>query len=205
MIYFLLCITAAVLIAISIVFYYQRNRENKQRLIRDRPRIQPSKTTSTFVTKPIASNSNADAAGGADISGHWHMANQKSAILVVDDQPAIRMMLTELFTSHGIEVYEANNGTVALELFEKHKLHCVLLDLRMPDTDGIEVLREIRKLSAEVPVILITAYADPEKMEDAEKLGISKCITKPFDIMELKEEVLRLLKQYAKQSDGEAS
>jgi CheY-like chemotaxis protein len=204
LIYFLLLIIAAVLTAISIVFYYQHKREKKQRLIKDRPRVQPSKTTSTIATKQIASISNADASGPA-ISVHTHMANQKRAILVVDDQLAIRMMLTELFTSQGIEVYEASNGSIALEQFEKHKLHCVLLDLRMPDIDGVEVLREIRNLSAEVPVILITAYADPEKMEAAEMLGISRCITKPFDIMELKEEVLRLLEQYCKQVEGEAS
>lgn len=71
----------------------------------------------------------------------------------------------------------------------------------MTDMDGIEVLRGIRELSLEVPVILITAYADPFKMDEIEKIGISKYFTKPFAIAELKEEVLGLFEQRYSQAD----
>jgi CheY-like chemotaxis protein len=201
--YIPLLIIAALLVASLIVFYFQLKKKKKQ-LIADRSRIQPSKTASTITTRQTELQPYV-VAGAASINEHNQTADIQRAILIVDDQLAIRMMLSELFFSLSMQVYEANNGRTALELFEKHKVHCVLLDLRMPDTDGIDVLREIRKLSAEVPVILITAYADPEKMEDAESLGISKCFTKPFDIIELKEEVVRLQAQYVSQTDGEAS
>lgn len=117
----------------------------------------------------------------------------QAEILVIDDQPAIRMLIAELFKSTGAVVHQAANGCMALELFENHPIDCVLLDLKMPDMGGIDVLKGIRKRSQDVPVILITAYAEPEITEEAYRLGISKLMSKPFDINELRAVVLEIL------------
>lgn len=114
-------------------------------------------------------------------------------ILVVDDQQPIRMLLTELFLGAGCDVYEAKNGHIALDLFEANRVDCILLDLKMPDMDGLEVLRSIRKINSAVPVILISAYVEPAIVDEASKLGIDKRLSKPFDIEELRDEVLRLV------------
>ncbi|OMF38473.1 hypothetical protein BK133_01925 [Paenibacillus sp. FSL H8-0548] len=121
------------------------------------------------------------------------MREKNYTILVVDDNTSLRSMLNELFTSLGFNVFEAANGAQALELFQQEMPNCVLLDLKMPDRDGIEILRDLRELSQAVPVILITGYADPAQLEEAEKLGISDCFMKPFDIIELQEEVIHLV------------
>jgi CheY-like chemotaxis protein len=119
-----------------------------------------------------------------------------AGILIVDDQLSIRMLLSELFRAEGADVYLAEHGIAALEHLNNNDIDCVLLDLKLPEMDGIEVLRAIREKSQAVPVILVTAYAEPAKIEEAVRLGVTKFLIKPFDIDELKEEVLRVLQQH---------
>ncbi|WP_139999117.1 response regulator [Paenibacillus paridis] len=184
MTYFFILFAAALLVAVSFVYYHQRKIEKKPEPIKEPSKIVPSNMASILSTQQLPAERPSFAERGP-------LTDKK--ILVVDDQPSIRLMLKELFASQGVEVFEAENGDAALKLIGKHTLNCVLLDLKMPDIDGIDVLREIRKQSQAVPVVLITAYAEPSKMEEALKLGISHCFTKPFDIIELKEEVLLLM------------
>ncbi|EXX87740.1 hypothetical protein BG53_03485 [Paenibacillus darwinianus] len=116
-------------------------------------------------------------------------------ILIVDDQPAIRMLLAELFQAAGLIVHEASNGRAAIETFRSEPVDFVLLDLKMPDMDGIAALRVIRTMSEHVEAVMISAYGDSEKIEAARKLGVRQFFTKPFDIEKLRDYVLRQLNE----------
>jgi CheY-like chemotaxis protein len=116
-------------------------------------------------------------------------------ILIVDDQPAIRMLLAEVFHTAGLQVYEASNGRAAIEMFRAQSIDFVLIDLKMPDMDGIEALKVIRSIDADVEAVMISAYGDAEKIEAARRLGVHKFFTKPFDIEKLRDYVLNQLEQ----------
>jgi CheY-like chemotaxis protein len=116
-------------------------------------------------------------------------------ILIVDDQPAIRMLLAEVFHTAGFQVYEASNGSSAIETFRDNSIDFVLIDLKMPDMDGIEALKVIRSLDADVEAVMISAYGDAEKIEAARRLGVHKFFTKPFDIEKLRDYVMNQLEQ----------
>ncbi|MGO4544771.1 response regulator [Paenibacillus sp. 2TAB23] len=186
--YFLILIAAALLVAVSFVFYQQRKIEKEHRDSKNRSAPQtfaPTVSMSTPLKKPKA-------VVDSEKKEH-HMKDGHSVnLLIVDDQYPIRLMLSELFTASGMRVFEAETGVVALEICSTESIDCILLDLKLPDMDGIEILQGIRAIASEVPVVLISAYASPEKLEDAVALGISHCFTKPFDIIELKNVVLQL-------------
>jgi len=196
LIYFFVLIAAALIIALSSLFFNQRKiQKEKQRPPLRKP-IMPSATVTSISSNRIVESDQPQLASSPKTtSSNPLLLGLNYKILVVDDQPAIRMMLTELFQGPGIKVFEADKGSTALDIFETQKPNCVLLDLKMPEIDGIDILRVIRKQSPKVPVILITAYADPIKMEEAHALGITQCFTKPFDIIELKAFVLGILEQ----------
>lgn len=114
-------------------------------------------------------------------------------LLIVDDQPGIRLLLEEIFKPTGIMTALASNGKEALEIVQKHNPDCILLDMKMPGMNGVEVLREIRTLSPDAIVMMMTAYSEIELLEDANKLGIDQHFTKPFDIFEVRDSVLKRL------------
>ncbi|PIC85191.1 two-component system response regulator [Sporosarcina sp. P20a] len=114
-------------------------------------------------------------------------------LLIVDDQPGIRLLLEEIFKPTGIMTALASNGKEALEIVRKQNPDCVLLDMKMPGMNGVEVLREIRTISPEAIVMMMTAYSEIELLNDADKLGIDQHFTKPFDIFEVRDSVLRRL------------
>ena len=118
-----------------------------------------------------------------------------SSILIVDDQDGIRLLLNEVFQSEGLITYTASNGAEALQIFKEKQIDCVLLDVKMPGMDGIEILNEIRKTNEYIPVYMMTAYGEQELIDSAIKLNIEKFFTKPFNIFEVRDSVLNLLKQ----------
>jgi len=120
-------------------------------------------------------------------------ARGEHVILIVDDQAAIRMLLREVFELEGFQVYEAPHGRTAIEQAKRYSPDFVLLDLKMPDMDGIEVLRAIRQFAPDVHVAMITAYGDPDKLEAARSLGMLASFTKPFDIEILRKFVSQTL------------
>ncbi|MFC7365736.1 MULTISPECIES: response regulator [Bhargavaea] len=110
-------------------------------------------------------------------------------ILIVDDQNGIRLLLEEVFKRDGFETCVAKNGYEAIERFKETPPDCVLLDMKMPGMDGIEVLREFKSQRPDVPVFMMTAYGEQEQIDAAKALGAEKYFTKPFDIHELRSEV----------------
>ncbi len=104
------------------------------------------------------------------------------SILIVDDEPSIVQSLSGLLTDEGFEVITANNGYEALKIIEAEAPDLVLLDIWMPGIDGIETLKEIKKNSASLPVIIITGHGNVETAVKATKLGAFDLIEKPLNI-----------------------
>ncbi len=105
-------------------------------------------------------------------------------IIVIDDEPLIRWSLRETLKKEGFSVIEAKDGKSALSHFspEHDGVSGILLDYKLPDTDGIQLLREIRKTHPNTPVLMMTAYGTPEVAEEAEKLNVAALVEKPFDV-----------------------
>jgi two-component system nitrogen regulation response regulator NtrX len=103
-------------------------------------------------------------------------------ILIVDDEPTILQSLSGLLNDEGFEVITANNGYEALKVIDAEAPDLVLLDVWMPGIDGIETLKEIKKNTAALPVIIITGHGNVETAVKATKLGAFDLIEKPLNI-----------------------
>ena len=117
---------------------------------------------------------------------------QSATILVVDDEALIRWSLSERLKSDGYHVVEAETGAAALERL-RDGVDLVLLDYRLPDTDGLTVLREIKKADPDVLVILLTSFVSVETAVEAMKLGAFHYANKPFNLDEVSATVSRAL------------
>jgi len=107
-------------------------------------------------------------------------------ILIIDDEKAIRWSLGEALTNIEYEVAEAANGAAGVKKFEEDPADCVILDLKLPDIDGIKVLKKIRGIDEDVPVIMMTAYGEVETAVEAIKGGAYDFIQKPFQLEKMK-------------------
>ncbi len=103
-------------------------------------------------------------------------------ILVVDDEAEIRSLLAAVLQSKGYEVVTAADGAAALQAVPRERPAVILMDLSMPRMNGMDALPEIKRLDAEVPVIICTAHADLATAVRAMKLGAYDYLTKPFDV-----------------------
>jgi DNA-binding response OmpR family regulator len=106
-------------------------------------------------------------------------------VLVVDDEPDAVELLQEFLTAKGYAVLTASNGEDALRKLKEERPHLILLDIRMPKMNGIEVLRRVREIDHEVGVIMVTAVHEEETGRQALKLGAFDYITKPLDFQYL--------------------
>ena len=115
-----------------------------------------------------------------------------ATILVVDDEELIRWSLREGLKAEGYDILEAGTGREALEQF-KHGVDLVLLDYRLPDIDGLSVLRELKKHDPDVLVILLTSLVNVDIAVEAMKLGAFHFANKPFNVDEVAATVARAL------------
>jgi two-component system response regulator AtoC len=88
-------------------------------------------------------------------------------ILIVDDDPSFRRVLEYQLRQTGYEVLKAEDGKQALEIFSQHRCHAVLTDLDMPELPGNELLKSIKQLSPDTPVIVVTAYGTIDSAVEA--------------------------------------
>ncbi|RAL23340.1 two-component system response regulator [Thermoflavimicrobium daqui] len=114
-------------------------------------------------------------------------------VLVVDDQYGIRVLLKEVFSKDNLIVFQAANGKQALEIIRLERPDLILLDMKMPGMDGLELLRRLRRLDTKIKVIMMTAYGELDMVDEATKLGAIGHFTKPFDIDELRAAVIQQL------------
>jgi DNA-binding NtrC family response regulator len=107
-------------------------------------------------------------------------------VLVIDDDKVIQDSCSLILKKEGFDVRVANNGEEGLLVFKKEQFHMVLLDLKMPGMDGMQVLAKIKEESPETPVIIITGYASIGSAVEAMKQGAFEYLTKPFTPEELR-------------------
>ncbi|WP_046494868.1 response regulator [Syntrophomonas zehnderi] len=110
-------------------------------------------------------------------------------ILIVDDQKGVRRLLEELFKKEGWEVNMAMDGKDAIEKVEEKQPDIILMDVKMPNMNGLEASQVILEKHGNIPIIMMTAYGEIEVVKKALDAGVKKCITKPFDIMVLRDMV----------------
>jgi two-component system response regulator (stage 0 sporulation protein F) len=110
-------------------------------------------------------------------------------ILIVDDQYGIRVLLEEVFRKEGYATFQAANGNQALRITKDKSPELVILDMKIPGMDGLEILKRLKELNAAIQVIMITAYGELDLIEEAKSLGALTYFTKPFDIDEIRQYV----------------
>lgn len=117
----------------------------------------------------------------------------RNSILVVDDQLGVCRLLYEAFSEDGFQVRTAASGQEAIEQVKETLPDLILMDMKMPGMNGLETLYEIRQISQDVAVVIMTAYGELEVVTEALKLGAKEYITKPFDLDKLKTLVRQVL------------
>jgi two-component system chemotaxis response regulator CheY len=101
-------------------------------------------------------------------------------ILIVDDAAFMRLRAAKLLTEAGYTVIEAENGRLAVEAYTRDRPDCVLMDITMPEMDGIEALTEIRRVDPTARVAMLTAMGQQSIVMDAIKRGARDFVVKPF-------------------------
>ena len=119
------------------------------------------------------------------------------AILIIDDEPHLPHQFARYLRKHGYDVYVASDGEAGVKELQKYTIDLLLLDLRLPESSGLEVLAQVRKLEPELPVVMLTAYGDVQTAVAAMKLGASDYLLKGFDLEELLLVVRRTLETSA--------
>ncbi|GAG95642.1 unnamed protein product [marine sediment metagenome] len=114
-------------------------------------------------------------------------------ILLVDDESHVLELLSVALEDEGYRILTANNGRKALDQLKKEEPQVVVLDIRMPDLDGVEVLRQIKEINKATSVIMMTAYGAMDTVVKAMQLGAYDYLTKPLDLKKVKVLIRRAL------------
>ena len=126
------------------------------------------------------------------------MPEGKRRVLIVDDEQHMRVALFEALTRNGHEVAVAENGRMALDMVARERLDLVITDIRMPEMEGIELLRRVKALQPELPVVIMTGFATVDTAVEAMKQGAFDYILKPFPVEVIEETVARVFAQAAR-------
>ena len=119
------------------------------------------------------------------------------SILVVDDEPNYQIVLSELLKDEGFEVFTAESALAALPIVRGTELDLILTDMKMPGMDGIEFLKKVKEFDPELPVILLTAYAEVERAVEAMHLGAFTYLSKPFSNQQLLASAAKAIEHYS--------
>ena len=116
-------------------------------------------------------------------------------ILIIEDEEQVQGLLRTMLENAGYAVSVAGDGVAGLAAFRQNRADLVVTDIMMPEKDGVETIREIRKTSSQVKIIAITGYRGPfNRLPAAEYVGAQKTLVKPFRKAQLLEAVEDLLK-----------
>jgi DNA-binding NtrC family response regulator len=119
----------------------------------------------------------------------------KRKILVVDDEDALRTVLSAELNSEGYDVGTAADGLEAVTELGKKKFDLVLLDIKMPNMNGFEVLKVIKEKHAGTKVIMLTGFADLKNAIESKKLGAEDFVSKPYDLVDLLTTIDRVMSE----------
>ncbi|MCP4163458.1 MAG: sigma-54-dependent Fis family transcriptional regulator [Deltaproteobacteria bacterium] len=128
---------------------------------------------------------------------------EQKSVLIVDDDDGHRTMLKTLVKGWGYDIFEANDGSVAIEMIKQDSFDIVLMDIRMITVSGIEALYEIKKYNPSIPVIIMTAFSSVETAVDAMRKGAYDYLTKPLDFEKLKLILKRATDYYKLREENE--
>jgi DNA-binding response OmpR family regulator len=117
-------------------------------------------------------------------------------ILIADDDVHIRELITLFLRNEGFEIVEARDGAEALAIVENSHIDLVILDIMMPQLDGWELCKEIKRIDSNIPLLMVTVKGESGQKVKGFQLGTDDYLTKPFDPLELVMRVKALLKRY---------
>ncbi len=115
-------------------------------------------------------------------------------ILIIDDEAIIRDLLSEFLAGLGYSVVLAKSGADGLKKIHDPTVKIALVDLKLPDMDGIDVIKKMKTIRLDLATVIMTAFPTPESRSQAEKLGVTAYLTKPFNLTELQAVIQKALK-----------
>ena len=119
----------------------------------------------------------------------------KSRVLVVDDEDTLRTVLSQELKGEGYEVEAAADGQIAIDTLKVKPFDLVLLDIKMPNVNGFEVLKYIKQSHPNLKVIMLTGFADLKNAIESKKLGAEDFVSKPYDLVDLITTIERVLSE----------
>jgi len=129
--------------------------------------------------------------------------SDRTPLLVVDDEPPIRRLLRTSLGAEGFEVFEADSAEKAFATIDAKKPEIVILDLGLPDLDGLDVIRRIRQSGSKLPIVVLSSRGDERGKVEALELGADDYVTKPFGIAELVARIRTALRHRFQAQGGE--
>ncbi|ADE36345.1 response regulator [Methanohalophilus mahii] len=125
------------------------------------------------------------------------MGDSRQTILIIDDEPDAIIAAKRALQSEGYNVIEAYNGKTGLEAIEEKTPDLILLDVMMPDMDGFEICKQLKKdeLYNHIPIIMLTAKGEVDDRIEGIETGADDYITKPFNLRELKARIRMVLRR----------
>jgi DNA-binding NtrC family response regulator len=121
------------------------------------------------------------------------MNTTKARLLIVDDEKDLRTLLSDVLLTQGYEISSAEDGEEAIAMLQRDKYDLTLLDLQMPNVDGIQVLKFIKEHSPKTRAIVLTGYADLKHAMEAKEFGASDFIGKPYKLHDVLSTIERVL------------
>lgn len=124
-------------------------------------------------------------------------------ILVLDDEEGYRMEISEFLVNNGCQVHKAATPAEAFQIIEKNKIEVAIVDIRLPEMDGIEVLRRIRSFNPDIEVIMITGHGDMESVINSLRAGAADFLRKPFSLNDIYNSIEKTQKYIRFLSEGQ--